>query len=155
MLRNNGQRIKLEHLVPGGNSRLDTLQAAVLRVKMAHLDRWNTARGQIAAAYDRRLAGADLVLPEVAPYNTHVFHLYVVRTRRRAVLQHTLDGMGVGYGVHYPVPPHLQPALGQLGYQAGSFPVAERIASELLSLPLYPEITEEQIDLVASVCRAC
>jgi dTDP-4-amino-4,6-dideoxygalactose transaminase len=152
LLRNYGQRVKYEHIVKGCNSRLDTLQAAVLRVKLAHLDAWNRARGRAAAAYDRALAGTSLVLPRVAPNATHVFHLYVVRSRRRQALQSAVDAAGGSHGHHYPIPVHRQAAMADLGYGAGSFPVAEAIAPEVLSLPMFPELTDAQIDRVASAC---
>lgn len=155
LLRNYGQRVKHgEHLVPGGNSRLDTLQAAVLRVKLGHLGAWNERRRQVAAAYTRALAGSPVAPPELAAYATPVFHLYVVRTRRRAELEAALAEAGIASQVHYPRAPHLQPALRALHYGEGSFPVTEGLSSELLSLPIYPELTEAQIARVAAVCRS-
>jgi dTDP-4-amino-4,6-dideoxygalactose transaminase len=151
LLRNYGQRVKYEHLEKGGNSRLDTLQAAVLRVKLRHLDDWNAGRQRAAAAYREALADRDLVLPEVAPWGTHVFHLYVVRTRDRAGAQRALDAAKVSHGIHYPIPIHLQPAMADLGYTKGAFPVAEMLAPEILSLPMFPELTDEQITRIKMV----
>ena len=152
LLRNYGQRAKNEHLVPGSNSRLDTVQAAVLQVKLSHLGRWNLRRREIAGTYARCLAAADVELPQVAGYGTHVFHLYVVRTQRRAALLRALDEANIACGIHYPTPLHLHVALNHLGYVEGQFPVAERLATEVLSLPMYPELTNEQIERVARVC---
>jgi dTDP-4-amino-4,6-dideoxygalactose transaminase len=153
LLRNYGQRVKYEHLVKGGNSRLDTMQAAVLRVKLRHLDAWNIARANAAAMYGEALAGKDLVLPRVAPHGTHVFHLYVVRTKDRAGLMKALDAAGSQHGIHYPIPIHRQVAMADLGYGEGSFPVAEEIAPEILSLPMFPELTREQVDRVAAAVK--
>jgi dTDP-4-amino-4,6-dideoxygalactose transaminase len=153
LLRNYGQRVKYEHLMKGYNCRLDTLQAAVLRVKLRHLDAWNEARGRAAATYTTMLQDAPVSTPQIAPYGTHVFHLYVIRTMARQKLQTALDAAGVSHGIHYPIAMHRQGALSDLGYQAGSFPVAEGIAPELLSLPMFPELSEAQIKRVADVCR--
>ena len=150
LLRNYGQRVKYEHLEKGGNSRLDTLQAAVLRVKLRHLDDWNTLRQRAAASYGRALASSGLGLPEVVPYGTHVFHLYVVRTSDRAGLQQRLDAAKSQHGIHYPIPVHRQKAMADLGYGEGSFPVAEALAPQILSLPMFPELSDAQIDRIAS-----
>ena len=152
LLRNYGQRAKNEHLVPGGNSPLDTVQAAVLRVKLRHLGGWNLRRREIAGTYARCLAAAAVELPQIADYGTHVFHLYVVRTQRRASLLRALDEANIACGIHYPTPLHMQVALNHLGYVEGQFPVAERLATEVLSLPMYPELTNEQIERVARIC---
>ena len=153
LLRNYGQRVKYEHLVNGGNSRLDTVQAAVLRVKLRHLAQWNQSRGNAAAAYEKALAGSNLITPKIAPHSTHIFHLYVVRTKDRAGLMKALDAANIQHGIHYPIPVHRQVAMADLGYGVGSFPVAEEIAPEILSLPMFPELTQEQIDRVAAVCH--
>lgn len=154
LLRNYGQRVKYQHDVKGGNSRLDSAQAAVLRVKLKHLDDWNAARGRAAEEYGKALAGQNLGLPKVAPFSTHVFHLYVVQTGDRAGLQKALDAAGAQHGIHYPIPIHLQPAMADLGYKAGAFPVSERIAPRILSLPMFPELTKEQIARVAAAIQA-
>jgi dTDP-4-amino-4,6-dideoxygalactose transaminase len=153
MLANHGRLEKYTHEVEGVNSRLDGLQAAVLRVKLRRLDAWNAARRAHAAAYSRALAGADLVLPAVAPEAESVWHLYVVRSTKRTMLQTNLRECGVATGVHYPLPLHLQPAYASLGLRAGSLPVTEQAAGEILSLPLYPELTPAQIDHVATVLQ--
>jgi dTDP-4-amino-4,6-dideoxygalactose transaminase len=153
LLRNYGQRVKYEHLVKGGNSRLDTVQAAVLRVKLRHLADWNLKRANGAAMYGMALAGTHLTLPRVAPWGTHVFHLYVVRTKDRAGLMTSLDAANSQHGIHYPIPIHRQAAMADLGYGAGRFPVAEELAPEILSLPMFPEISQAQIDRVAAACQ--
>jgi dTDP-4-amino-4,6-dideoxygalactose transaminase len=148
MLRDYGQRKKHDHLVRGFNRRLDTLQAAVLRVKLGYLDDWNDARRQHAEQYDQLLASSPLVLPLEADYAESVYHLYVVRTDNRDVLRSYLHERGISTGIHYPIPIHLQPACQELGYQRGDFPVSERCAEQVLSLPMYPELTPEFIDYV-------
>lgn len=138
----------------GVNSRLDELQAAILRVKLRHLDAWNERRRAIAARYAGALAGLpDLVLPREQPGAYHVYHLYVVRTPHRDALQQHLRARGVGTQVHYPVPVHLQEAYQDLGYRPGSLPETERAAAEILSLPLYPELTDAQIEHVCASVR--
>ena len=153
LLRNYGQRVKYEHLVKGGNSRLDTVQAAVLRVKLRHLADWNLARANGAAMYGKALAGTNLILPRVAPWGTHVFHLYVVRTQDRAGLMTALDAANSQHGIHYPIPIHRQVAMADLGYGVGSFPVAETLAPEILSLPMCPELSQAQVDRIAEACK--
>lgn len=153
LLRNYGQRVKYEHSCKGVNSRLDTIQAAVLRIKLPHLESWNTARRAAAAQYNQLLAGTGLALPQLAPYATHVYHLYVVQPASRQQLQAALDAANISHGIHYPIPIHLQPAFADLGLKAGSFPVAEALAAKIVSLPMFPEITGEQLQRVAAACR--
>ena len=148
-LRNYGQRVKYVHTSVGTNSRLDTMQAAILRVKLRHLDRWNAARAEHAAAYNKLLAGAACVVPQIAPKRTHIFHLYVVQVEQRDEVQKILSSRGIGTGIHYPIPIHVQEACADLGYRAGSFPATERAASRILSLPMYPEMAREQREYVA------
>jgi len=148
LLRNYGQRAKYHHAVAGTNSRLDTLQAAVLRVKLPHLDRWNDLRRRHAAAYDVRLRDR-VATPSVAAEVEHIFHLYVIECDGRDRLQTRLRERGVETAIHYPVPAHLQEACAALGYEPGDFPATERAAARILSLPMYPELTEPQIDYVA------
>jgi dTDP-4-amino-4,6-dideoxygalactose transaminase len=152
-LRNYGQRVKYEHVVAGTNSRLDTIQAAILRVKLRHLDVWNAARQRHAAAYNSLLAGGPYVLPHVAAHRTHIFHLYVIETDNRRHAQEFLSAHGIATGIHYPIPIHMQEACKDFGYSRGDFPATEAAANRILSLPMYPELTEEQLDYVASSLR--
>jgi dTDP-4-amino-4,6-dideoxygalactose transaminase len=152
-LRNYGQRVKYEHVVAGTNSRLDTIQAAILRVKLRHLDVWNAARQRHAAAYNSLLAGGPYVLPHVAAHRTHIFHLYVIETNNRRHAQEFLSAHGIATGIHYPIPIHMQEACKDFGYSRGDFPATEAAANRILSLPMYPELTEEQLDYVASSLR--
>jgi dTDP-3-amino-3,4,6-trideoxy-alpha-D-glucose transaminase len=154
MLRNGGQSHKYHHDLPGTNSRLDEVQAAVLRVGLRHLRAWNERRRALAALYDAELAGSSLRLPREQPWARAVWHLYVVRHPRRDALQKALDRRGVGTLVHYPAPLHLQKAFATSGGRAGDFPVAERACGEILSLPLYPEMSDEAARQVAAAVRA-
>jgi dTDP-4-amino-4,6-dideoxygalactose transaminase len=148
-LRNYGQRVKYEHSVIGTNSRLDTIQAAILRFKLRRLDHWNAARSEHAAAYNVLLAGAPIILPKTAQKCSHVYHLYVIQLDRRSEVQNLLTARGIGTGIHYPIPIHLQEACASLGYRKGDFPVTENAASRILSLPMYPEMTTGQREFVA------
>ncbi len=138
---------------PGFNSRLDELQAAVLRVKLGHLDRWNARRQALAARYAELLADAGVRLPVVRSGSTHVYHLYVIRHPQRDALRQALHGQGITTLVHYPVPIHRQPAYRDLAPVAG-LPATERIADEILSLPLYPELPDDALVTVATAVRA-
>ncbi|MEV0530221.1 DegT/DnrJ/EryC1/StrS family aminotransferase [Kitasatospora sp. NPDC050463] len=153
LIGDHGSGRKYEHERFGFNSRMDALQAVVLRAKLRRLPAWNEARRAAAGRYHRLLAGFDgLTLPRSAPGNEHVWHLYAVRIgpgRDRDAVLAALQAAGIGAGVHYPVPVHLQPAFRHLGHGVGAFPVAERAARELLTLPLYPQITEGQQERVA------
>ncbi|MBC7259171.1 MAG: DegT/DnrJ/EryC1/StrS family aminotransferase [Chloroflexi bacterium] len=153
LLRNHGQKSKYEHVMEGYCSRLDTLQAAVLRVKLRHLDGWNARRRQVAAWYEERLADLPVVRPFVMPGVEHVYHLYVIRTERRDALRDFLAGRGIGTGMHYPIPLPLTEAYQGLGFRKGQFPVTERLAGEILSLPMFAEMTEAQVDEVAGAVR--
>lgn len=155
-LRNGGQSDRYRHEVPGLNSRLDELQAAVLRVGLQHLAAWTERRRTLAALYGRELAGVPgLALPEEQPYARSVQHLYVVRHARRDALAAALKDRGVGTLIHYPIPLHLQPALAPFGGRAGEHPVAEKAAGEILSLPLYPELSDAQaLRVIAAVREA-
>jgi dTDP-4-amino-4,6-dideoxygalactose transaminase len=153
-LRNWGSEKKYHHPEIGFNSRLDTLQAVVLSAKLKRLEAWNEARRQAAARYDQLLAGIESIeLPKTLPGNEHVWHLYVVRVPKRDEVLAKLNAAGIGAGIHYPVPLHLHGALSDLGYRQGDFPEAERAADEILSLPMYPQITEEQQGRVAEELR--
>jgi len=150
-LRNYGSEVKYDHPECGFNSRLDTLQAVVLRAKLARLAAWNQARCQAAQRYHELLQGADdVTVPATLAGNEHVWHLYVVRVARRNEVVKRLNAAGVGAGVHYPVPIHLQGAFKHLGHKRGDFPAAEAAADEILSLPLFPGITPEQQQFVVA-----
>ena len=155
LLRDFGQTEKYVHEIEGMNERLDTIQAAVLRVKLRHLERWNELRREHAAAYERALARSTLKLPVVAPWAEHVWHLYVVRSGRRDAIRAALAAQGIETGLHYPLPLPLQPALERLGHVGGEFPVTERWASELLSLPMFPELEPDEIALVGEAIADC
>jgi dTDP-4-amino-4,6-dideoxygalactose transaminase len=149
-LRNYGEEVKYHHVEKGVNARLDTLQAAILSVKLRRLAAWNQARIEHASSYRRLLAGVgDITFQEQAPGSNHVYHLLVVETERRDALREHLRAAGVQTGVHYPVPIHLQPAYQDLGYKPGDFPNAERLAARMLSLPMFPELRPDQIAFVA------
>ena len=148
LLRNYGQRAKYYHSIAGGNSRLDTVQAAILSVKLPHLDAWNAARRHHAAAYGEHLA-TSVGTPSSAAGVEHVYHLYVIETDRRDDVQQQLRAKEIATGIHYPIPVHLQDACAHLGYRVGDFPVTERAAQRMLSLPMYPELTGAQIDYVS------
>jgi dTDP-4-amino-4,6-dideoxygalactose transaminase len=151
LLRNHGSETRYYHKMLGMNSRLDELQAAVLRIKLRYLEHWNTARRAIAQEYTKRLSGMPgVATPVETPDVKHVYHLYVIRTERRDELLDWLQRHGVHAGIHYPVPIHLQEACRDLGYNEGDFPVAERVSKEIISLPIYPELG---IDDVNYVCQ--
>jgi dTDP-4-amino-4,6-dideoxygalactose transaminase len=149
LLRNHGSEVRYRHEIVGWNSRLDTMQAVVLRAKLRRLDEWNDERRAAADRYAELLRDADRVaLPATAPANSHVWHLYVVQVPERDRVLAELQAEGIGVGVHYPVPVHLQPAYSSLGKRAGAFPVAERASESILSLPIYPGISEAQQERV-------
>lgn len=150
-LRDHGSSGKYSHPSLGFNSRLDEVQAIVLATKLKRLVGWNHLRGAAAARYDRLLCALDEVrLPQVAHGNIHTWHLYVVRVSQRDLVLTRLQERGVGAQVHYPTPPHLQPALASLGYGPGSFPISEAAAQQVLTLPIFPGLTEPQQDLVVA-----
>jgi dTDP-4-amino-4,6-dideoxygalactose transaminase len=155
VLRNYGSRVKYVNLERGYNSRLDELQAAFLRVKLPRLDAWNERRRVLAARYTDKLAGiAGLGLPRAPQWAEPVWHLYVVRTPRRADLIKALEKAGIGSLIHYPIPPHLQQAYADLALPKGSFPLAETLAETVLSLPMGPHMKVEAIDEVAQAVRS-
>ncbi len=149
MLRDWGAEQKYRHVLKGYNYRLETLQAAILRVKLRHLEKWTEARRSAAKHYDRLLADEGLIAPEVMPWARHVYHIYAIRTSRREALQDALLAQGIQTGIHYPIPVHLLPAYSDLGYTAGDFPHAEQAATEVLSLPMFPELTADQREEVS------
>lgn len=149
VFRNYGSQVKYYNEIKGVNSRLDELQAAFLRVKLPDLDRTNAIRNDLAKVYDEALANVgDLVLPKIAENASSVFHIYIVRTKRRDELAAYLAEQGIGTVIHYPIPPHLQEAYSELGFKKGDFPIAEEIAETCLSLPLHQEMTKEDLDYV-------
>jgi len=148
-MRNCGQKVKNVHELAPYNHRLDNLQAAILRVKLRYLDRWIAVRRVLAELYGQLLP-ATVARQMEPPGYTHVYHLYVIRTQNRDGLQARLKERGIGTAIHYPTPVHLQPYFARLGYKRGSFPIAEKICNEILSLPMFPELTEEQVETVAS-----
>jgi dTDP-3-amino-3,4,6-trideoxy-alpha-D-glucose transaminase len=155
VLRNYGSRVKYVNLERGFNSRLDEMQAAFLRAKLPRLDAWNEHRRRLAARYDDKLAGIPgLGLSRVPQWAEPVWHLYVVRSPRRAELMAALDRAGIGSLIHYPIPPHLQQAYADLGLSKGSFPLAEELAETVLSLPMGAHMPESAVDEVAAVIRA-
>lgn len=152
VLRNYGSQVKYHNEVVGFNSRLDELQAALLRVKLTRLDEWNERRGIAARSYIQHLANnTRLTLPFVPDWAEPVWHLFVVRQNYRDELQKNLAEAGIGTMIHYPIPPHLQPAYSDLGYKKGDFPISEAIHNSIISLPMWPGITE---DGVATVCSS-
>jgi dTDP-4-amino-4,6-dideoxygalactose transaminase len=154
LLRAWGEETRYEHKYRGFNYRMDGLQGAVLGVKLKHLETWTEARRSRAAEYTRRLRGTAANVPAERPGSRHVYHQYVVRVPERDAWRAALTEAGVQTGVHYPIPVHLHPAYSDLGYSRGDFPVSERAAIEVLSLPMFPELTDEQIESIASVFRA-
>lgn len=153
LMRDWGAEAKYNHTLKGYNYRMDGIQGAVLRVKLRHLESWTEARRRHAAHYNRLLADVDIRLPEEIFSNRHVYHIYAVRVPRRDKFQQSLAARGVHTGIHYPIPVHLQPAYADLGYNAGDFPYSESIANEMLSLPMFPELTAGQQDIVVKSVR--
>lgn len=153
-LRNYGSRVKYVNDVLGYNSRLDPVQAVALRVKLKRLDEWNARRARIAARYNSALSGTGLTLPIVAPDADPAWHLYVVRYSQRDRLQRALSQVGIGTLIHYPIPPHLQKAYASAGFVPGQFPIAERMAKEVLSLPMGPQLTDAGVDATIAGLKA-
>ena len=153
VLRNYGSRMKYVNDVRGFNSRLDSIQAAALRVKLKVLDEWNTRRAAIANRYQAELADFGLVLPFVPEWAEPAWHLYVVQYPQRDILQKQLDDAGISTLIHYPIPPHLQRAYSSSGYVKGDLPIAEKMAVQLLSLPIGPQLKKEEIDCVISTLQ--
>jgi dTDP-4-amino-4,6-dideoxygalactose transaminase len=146
MLRDHGQVKKYYHDVEGYNGRLDTIQCAILHAKLRHLEAWNAARRDRAADYSRLLAGVDgITVPHEPSWSNAVYHLYVICTSDREGLMQYLRSAGIGTGIHYPIPLHLQKAYASLNYCRGDFPVTERVATEIVSLPMFPQLTEKQL----------
>jgi dTDP-4-amino-4,6-dideoxygalactose transaminase len=155
MIRDHGQSQKYYHQIEGYNGRLDAIQAGVLRIKLKRLSAWNESRRRNAALYNRLLADIPgVTLPTEADFAQSVYHLYVIHTERRDELQRFLADRGIATGLHYPQPLHLQAAYSHFGHQKGDFPISESSAARLLSLPMYPELTREQIDYVVDTIKA-
>jgi dTDP-4-amino-4,6-dideoxygalactose transaminase len=153
MLRDWGAQTKYQHVLKGYNYRLEEIQGAVLRVKLKYLEQWTEARRGAAALYDNCFAHSAIDAPTAMPYARHVYHIYAIRVRERAACQKALQARDIHTGIHYPIPIHLLPAYADLGYRAGEFPQAEKAANEVLSLPMFPEITAQQIESVARAVR--
>lgn len=151
MLRDWGTETKYVHELRGYNYRLEGIQGAILRVKLRYLEAWTEARRAHAAEYNRLLQGSGVGVPQTMPYARHVWHIYAVRTQDRTGLQAALQQQGIQSGIHYPIPVHLQPAWAHLNYSRGDFPHSEKTAEEVLSLPMYAELTEDDIHAVADV----
>jgi len=150
IIANHGQDKRYHHGMLGINSRLDTLQAAILMVRLQHLDEWSEARMDRAALYSELLGKMDIITPVIAETCTHVFHQYSIRVKKRDDLKTYLQAAGIATAIHYPIPLHLQPAFRHYGKGEGSLPVAESIANEVLSLPMYPELEEEKIHYITA-----
>ncbi|MGA3048227.1 MAG: DegT/DnrJ/EryC1/StrS family aminotransferase [Terracidiphilus sp.] len=153
VLRNYGSRAKYLNEVRGYNSRLDSIQAAILRIKLAHLDEWNARRREVARHYARSLDGIALVLPQQAAWAEHVFHLFVIRSPRRDSLMQHLKARGIGSIIHYPIAPHLQSAYADLGLHEGDLPLTEKLHREVLSLPIGPHLGAEETEAVIQAVR--
>jgi dTDP-4-amino-4,6-dideoxygalactose transaminase len=153
MLRQYGWKRRYISEIKGVNSRLDDIQAAILRVKLKHLDVWNRRRQVLSGIYNELLADFELDLPTLPPYAEHVYHQYVIRSNRRDQLRAFLSGRSIHTAIHYPVPIHLQPAFKNLGYGVGDFPVTERLSDQVLSLPMYPEMTDGSAEAICQAIR--
>ena len=156
VLRDHGQAAKYYHDIEGYNGRLDAIQAGILQAKLARLPKWNSQRRQIAKAYGEQLSGiGGMVLPFEPSWSRAIYHLYVVRVLGRREMQDSLKAAGIGTGIHYPVPLHLQQAYRSLGYRRGDFPITESVAPEILSLPMYPQLTESRQAKVVDAVKEC
>ena len=151
MLRDWGAEEKYQHVLKGYNFRLEGIQGAVLRVKLRHLESWTEARRRAAANYDELLAGTGVLTPKAKSYARHVYHIYAIRTVYRKEWQQVLQANGIQTGIHYPIPVHLLPAYSDLGHKRGEFPHSEKAADEVLSLPMYPELSRTQCEEVCEV----
>ena len=153
MLRDWGAEKKYEHVLKGYNYRMEGIQGAVLRVKLRHLEAWTEARRAAAARYDHGFAGSGVRTPAAMPYARHVYHVYAIRSKQRNAWLRSLQEQGIGVGMHYPIPVHLLPAFTDLGYSAGQFPHSEQAANDVLSLPMFPELTAEQSAKVVNAVK--
>jgi dTDP-4-amino-4,6-dideoxygalactose transaminase len=156
ILRDHGQIRKYHHSIIGWNCRMDGIQAAVLRIKLRHLDQANHRRRAHARHYDELFSGSqDVVTPYEASYGRHNYHIYAIRVQERDEVMRLLEEKGIGCAIHYPIPIHLQQAYRSLGYAEGAFPVSERLCAEFISLPMFPELTERQVELVVTSVKEC
>ncbi|ACK42627.1 MULTISPECIES: DegT/DnrJ/EryC1/StrS family aminotransferase [Dictyoglomus] len=153
LLRVHGSSKKYYHDIIGHNSRLDEIQAVILRVKLKYLDSWIERRREIAKIYSENLKNFDIVVPEERPYLKHVYHQYVIRVKKRDELQNYLSSKGIGTAIYYPLPLHLQKCYEDLGYKKGDFPEAEKASEEVLALPMWPELTDEEVYYVIETVR--
>jgi dTDP-4-amino-4,6-dideoxygalactose transaminase len=153
MLRDWGAEKKYHHVLKGFNYRMEGLQGAILRVKLKYLAGWTDARRHHAQSYNDALRHSGLVTPSEASWARHVYHVYAVRCADRDGLQKTLQSNGIGSGIHYPIPVHLQPCWAELGHQPGDFPESEKAAKEVLSLPMFPELSDTEIEMVAAAIK--
>jgi dTDP-4-amino-4,6-dideoxygalactose transaminase len=153
MMRDWGQETKYHHVVKGFNYRMEGFQGAILGVKLKHLEQWTETRRAHARRYKELLEAISIECPQEAPDTRHVFHVYAIRISERERLQQQLQAAGIGTAIHYPIPVHLQKSFAHLGYKAGDFPVSEGLANTVLSLPMYPEMTETHISEVIEALR--
>ncbi len=153
MLRDWGQERKYHHVLKGYNYRMEGLQGAILRTKLRHLQAWTEARRSHAALYDKLLSGSGIQIPRVMEYAYHVYHIYGVRVPRRDIIQQALQRQEIQTGIHYPIPVHMLEAYADLGYKPGDFPHSEQIANEVLSLPMFAELSDEQIEIVSAAIK--
>jgi dTDP-4-amino-4,6-dideoxygalactose transaminase len=155
MLRDCGRKSKYEHVILGYNSRLDTVQAAILRIKLRYLDRWNRMRLKLSGLYTQEFKSCPgIICPGAADYSTHIYHIYAVRVSNRDRVVVYLKDNGISVLVHYPVPLHLQKVYKTLGYKKGDFPVAEKVAGEIISLPMHPFLKPVEIRYIAQNLKA-
>jgi dTDP-4-amino-4,6-dideoxygalactose transaminase len=153
MLRDHGSRVRYQHELMGVNARMDELQAAALRVKLPHLEEWNRLRQKHAEFYAEQLQEWVVGLPVVRPWARHVYCYYVIRVRERDKFRIAMEEAGIATGIHYPIPVHLQKACSMYGYGRGALPVTEAMAEQIVSLPMYPELTEEQLQRVVAAVK--
>ena len=153
MWRDHGSQVRYHHDILGTNARMDEIQSAVLNVKMRYLAQWNQARQAHAQVYTGQLRDVVEKVPQAQRWGTHIYYVYVVEVQERDAFRQALEEQGIASGVHYPIPLHLQPACAEYGYRRGSLPVTERVAERIVSLPMYPELTEEQLARVIAAVR--
>ncbi|MCL5069990.1 MAG: DegT/DnrJ/EryC1/StrS family aminotransferase, partial [Actinobacteria bacterium] len=153
LLRNYGFEDRYKSVIRGFNSRLDEIQAALLDFKLTKLDEWNLRRKQIAKRYINELSGLPIILPSYLPENIHVFHLYIIRVAQRDKFMKFLLNEGINTIIHYPIPMHLQPAYKFLGYKKEDLPVTEKLSEEILSIPIYPELEDAEVDYVIAIIK--